>query len=290
MLKIICIYKQQVLPIWKDKDKYYCVFIKEDIHRSQHPVCNSSLDKILELYKNHIDTSKYITSEDYDLELEVNYKDEVRNYYNLPSADDTVTKFITQVDNESMKTLTINFTFGDTITINITQDKEGFYNYTPKNNITSPTQFFSIKDAILFFSEFLPVKMYDKGEDSLTFVVNIEYKNVGIAFYMSDEDRTKSGWVNYNAENKELNEFFKINQKVDDSIDDTIKHFINFVDKEEEDSELNINGKTYLIKYDEENKEYYVMFTYSFRITGKSIDEVKEKIKEIYWVFFNVDN
>jgi hypothetical protein len=98
MLKIICIYKQQVLPIWKDKDTYYCVFIAEDIHRSQHPVCNSSIDKILKLYKDHIDSSKYITSEDCDLELEVSYKDEVRNYYNLPSADKTITEFISLVD------------------------------------------------------------------------------------------------------------------------------------------------------------------------------------------------
>ena len=67
--------------------------------------------------------------------------------------------------------LKITFTFGDTVTINLTQNKEEFYTYTPKNNIISPVQFFSIKDAILFFSEFLPVKMYDKYKESLTFVV-----------------------------------------------------------------------------------------------------------------------
>lgn len=236
MLKIICIYKQQVLPICKDKDRYYCVFIKEDIHRSQYPVSNSSLDKILQLYKDYIDTSKYITSEDYDLELEVNYKDEVRNYYNLPSADDTVTKFITQVDREKIKALTtkdmkINFTFGDTVTINLTQNKEGSYIYTPKNDITSPIQFFSVRDAVLFFSEFLLIKMYDKEKRSL---VNIEYKNVGIAFYMSDEDRTKSGWIDYTTKSVGFSNYLKVNKKSEDSIDDTIKHFINFVDREEE--------------------------------------------------------
>ena len=152
--------------------------------------------------------------------------------------------------NDNVTMTKINFTFGDTVTINLIKDKEGFYNYTPKNNITSPIQFFSIKDAILFFSEFLPVKMYDKEESSLTFVVDIEYKNVGIAFYMFDEDRTKSGWIDNSTG---FSNFLKVNKEVDDSIDDTIKHFINFVDEEEEkeDSDLSINGKTYLINYDE---------------------------------------
>lgn len=193
------------------------------------------------------------------------------------------------MDNDNVTMTKIKFTFGDTVTINLTQNKEGFYNYTPKNNITSPTQFFSIKDAILFFSEFLPVKMYDKEESSLTFVVNIDYKNVGIAFYMSDEDRTKSGWIDYTTKSVGFSSYLKVNKEVDCSIDETIKHFINFVDKEEEDRDLSINGKTHLIKYEEENKEYYIMFTPFLRITGKSIDEVKEKIKEIYWAF-GVDN
>ena len=280
MLKIICIYKQQVLPICKDKDRYYCVFIKEDIHRSQYPVSNSSLDKILQLYKDYIDTSKYITSEDYDLELEVNYKDEVRNYYNLPSADDTVTKFITQIDSEKIEALTtIKFTFGATVTINLTQNKEGSYIYTPKNDITSPIQFFSVREAILFFSEFLPIKMYDKEKRSL---VNIEYKNVDIAFYMSDEGRTKSGWTDYTTKSVGFSSYLKVNKKAEDSIDDTIKHFINFVDG---NNKLEINSKTYLVKYEEEDNRYYTMFTPFLKITGKSVDEVKKKIKEIYWAF-----
>ena len=99
---------------------------------------------------------------------------------------------------------------------------------------------------------------------------------------MFDEDRTKSGWIDYTAKGIGFSNFLKVNKEVDYSIDDTIKHFINFVDREEEDSKLNIRGKSYLIKHDEENKGYYTYFTYSLRITGKSVDEVKGKIKEIY--------
>jgi hypothetical protein len=129
----------------------------------------------------------------------------------------------------------IIFTFGDTVTIDIIQNTYGSYIYIPKKKVTSPIEFFSIKEAILFFSEFLPTKVYDKDEGSLTFIIHIEYQNIGVDFYMSDDVRTKIFWTNHSSENKGLNEFLNLNQKVDDSIDDTIKHFITFVDGKEKD-------------------------------------------------------
>ena len=49
------------------------------------------------------------------------------------------------MDNDNVIMTKIKFTFGDTVTINLTQNKEGFYIYTPKNNITSPIEFFLLK-------------------------------------------------------------------------------------------------------------------------------------------------
>ena len=46
------------------------------------------------------------------------------------------------MDNDNVIMTKIKFTFGDTVTINFTQNKEGFYIYTPKNNITPPIEFF----------------------------------------------------------------------------------------------------------------------------------------------------
>lgn len=69
----------------------------------------------------------------------------------------------------------ITFTYGDTVKIILTQDDDGYYIYTPKNDLTSSIKFFSVKDAILFFSEFLPINAYNDEEDFLNFKVTLEY-------------------------------------------------------------------------------------------------------------------
>lgn len=149
----------------------------------------------------------------------------------------------------------IKFTFGDTVTIDLIQNTYGSYIYIPKKRVTSPLEFFSIKDAIIFFSEFLPVKVYDKEEESLTFVVNIDYKNVGIAFYMSDEDKTNTVWIDYTLENKGFSDFLKTNRKEKDSIDDTIRYFIAFVDGK--NKEFEYKGYTLKLGVIEERKGGY---------------------------------
>ena len=275
------------------------------------PSIGRSLKSLIEDWRCTIDTvsiSKYsnmwitITYKEDILSIEYNPASRVVSNYKVVSSPDffiintggsslnldrVVDKFVKYKDNEE-KNMKIKFTFGDTVAIDLIQNTYGFYIYTSKKKVTSPIEFFSIKDAILFFSELLPVEVYDREESSLTFAVNIEYKNVSIAFFMFDEDKTKTGWVDYTPENKGFNEYLRAKRKDEDSIDDTIKHFINFVDskkKEEEDSKLEINSKTYLIKYDEGNKEYYTSLTHNLKITGKSIDEVKDNIREIYKVF-----
>ncbi len=126
----------------------------------------------------------------------------------------------------------ITFTYGDTVEIILTQNEDGFYVYTPKNNITSAIKFFSVKDAIAFFSEFLPINAYDEEEDSLDFKVTLEYpkKDSSISFYMVDEDKTKIAWIDYNDNNREFNDFWKTNKKEGNSIDDIIRYFIKWIE------------------------------------------------------------
>lgn len=122
--------------------------------------------------------------------------------------------------------LKITFTFGDTVKIILNQDTEGYYIYTPDNNLLLPIKFSCVKDAVLFFSKFLPVEVYDDEENSLSFVITFEYKDKSISFCMSDEDRTKIAWVDHI---KGFNEFWSRNKKVGDSIDDVVWYFIKWV-------------------------------------------------------------
>lgn len=149
----------------------------------------------------------------------------------------------------------IKFTFGDTVTINLTKNEEGFYVYTPYSFIGEAIKFVTIKDSIRFFSKFLPVNVYDKEEEPLTFVVNIDYKGIETAFYMSDEDNTNIVWVNYTFENKGFSDFLKTNRKEKDSIDDTIRYLVTFVDGK--NKEFEYKGYTLKLGVIEERKGGY---------------------------------
>lgn len=124
----------------------------------------------------------------------------------------------------------ITFTFGATVKIILNQDKDGYYVYTPDNNLILPIKFFSVKDAITFFSSFLPTKVYDKDENSLSFLFTVEYESKTINFYMKDVDRTKIDRTDYNSDIQGFNDFWSKNRKVDDSIDDVVWYFIKWVE------------------------------------------------------------
>jgi hypothetical protein len=122
----------------------------------------------------------------------------------------------------------VKFSYGGTTTT-LTQNYEGSYVYTSRSNITSPIQFSSINDAILFYSEFLPIDAYDEEDDLLSFEVILEYKNCNIRLYMKDEDRTKVSWIDYFNENKGFNDFQLKNRKINNSVDDILRDFIKWV-------------------------------------------------------------
>jgi hypothetical protein len=188
----------------------------------------------------------------------------------------------------------ITFTYGDTVKIILNENSEGFYVYTPDNNLTSPIEFFSIKDAILFFSSFLPIKVYDKDENSLSFVVTIDYGNKIIEFYMSDEDKIKIVWTEYTSETKGFNDYLQKNKKIDDSIDNIIRYFIKWVNTTQEKKESSVLTLTYsyftsTVEWDNNTGNWFIKHIYNKdyadiingkNITGKYIQELQARFED----------